>query len=84
MEPFLHELETLKPSNALYHKWWSYALSLSRDDVLLIIENGLTYQANSLKSMVKELAAGQSVPPTLAKKLDLITSATAKTAYRLK
>lgn len=71
-EPFLNELENLEPSNALYHNWWKYALKLSRDDVLNIVRGGLTYQADALISMIKEMTAGQDLPGTLQKKLKLI------------
>jgi len=71
-EPFLHELTYLKVGNRLYAGWLDYALSLTRDDVLDIVDNGLTYQAEALRSMVREIIAGQRVPTKLIKKIDTI------------
>lgn len=76
MEPFLQELVDFKPSNALYYKWWNYALSLTRDDILLLVRNGLTYQTEALITMIKEIMGGQPMPPTLIKKLSMLRETT--------
>lgn len=47
-------------------------MGLSRDDILDIVHNGLTYQAEALRSMIKEIIAGGAAPPHLFQKLDQI------------
>jgi hypothetical protein len=84
MEPFFKELEIVKPGNVLYKNWLDYALSLTKDDIREIVENGMTYQADSLRSMIRELIAGQPVPKTLHKKLDLILVISRKSANSLR
>ena len=84
MESFFDELETVKAGNALYRGWLDYALSLTKSDIREIIENGLTYQASSLRSMLRELVAGQPVPGTLHRKLDIILVAARRKANQLR
>jgi hypothetical protein len=79
-EAFFDELETIEVNNPLYMKWIEYAKQLTKDDLLFLIKNGMTHQANALKSMLKEATAGSLQDTTLLKKLDLITSETAKKA----
>ncbi len=82
-EPFFNELKQLQPSNALYHNWWKYALKLSKDDILNIVRNGLTYQADGIISMIKEFTAGQQIPKTLDKKLNLFKHVCRKNASKM-
>ncbi len=83
-KPFFHELANIKVSNRLYNGWLEYILSLTREDVLDIVDNGFTYQANALRSMVREVIAGQPIPGTLPKKLDTIVIAAQKAARSLR
>lgn len=83
-EPFLKELSSMQPGNELYARWLEYALTLTKSDIHIIVRNGLTYQAESLKSMIKEIIGGGVVPPTLLKKLDLIVLATKKYADNIR
>lgn len=71
-ETFFTELQHFEPSNTLYHKWWSYALKMTKADILDIVRNGLTYQADGLVSMIKEITSGQQIPGSLQKKLKLL------------
>ena len=84
MDSYFNELENVNTGSELYSRWKSYILAMTKEDIKLIVENGLTYQANSLKSMIRELVAGQRVPETLLEKMDSIASATAKTANKLR
>lgn len=70
--PFLHELQLIKAGNALYKTWLEHALAFTVDDARGMIDDGLTYQANAFRSMVRELIAGQKVPTSLLKKLDVL------------
>jgi len=79
-KPYLYELSQLDPGNELYSNWMSYALSLTKGDILIIVKNGLTYQAESLRSMVREIIGGGAVRPSLIKKLDAIVLATKRHA----
>jgi len=78
--PYLHELEKIQTKNELYNRWIDYALELTREDILNIIHNGLTYQAKSLQSMIKEIIASGPVDSTLFKKINLIVHATERYA----
>jgi hypothetical protein len=84
MESFFDELKLIKAGNVLYQGWLDYALSFTKSDIREIIENGLTYQANSLRSMIRELVAGQVIPETLHRKLDIILVATRRKADQLR
>jgi hypothetical protein len=82
--PFLHELAGLQPGNDLYAGWLEYVLSLTEDDIKGIVRRGLTYQAESLRSMVRELIAGGAAPPELFRKLDLVVLATRRHADNIR
>ena len=82
-QPFLRELANIQTGNSLYTSWLDYALSLSREDVLEIVEGGLTYQAEALRSMVREIIANQPIPTRVIKKLDLIVLGARKNARAL-
>ena len=82
-QPFLRELANIQTGNSLYANWLNYALSLSRDDVLEIVEGGLTYQAEALRSMVREIIANQPIQTRVIKKLDLIVLGARKNARAL-
>ena len=82
--PFLHELENLQPGNDLYALWIEYALSFTKEDITDLIENGMTYQAEALRSMVREVIAGGISSPELNKKLDLIVIATKRQAGKVR
>jgi len=84
MESFFEELELVKAGNTLYQGWLNYALSLTKDDIREIIENGLTYQADSLRSMIREVIAGQPIPKTLHRKLDIILVSARRKANHLR
>ena len=84
MEPFLGELAQIKAGNALYRNWQQYALALTAEDVQQIIDLGLTHQANALRSMARELIAGQAVPISLLRKLDLIASGARRKATQIR
>jgi hypothetical protein len=84
MESFFDELELIKAGNVLYQGWLDYVLSFTKSDIREIIENGLTYQANGLRSMIRELVAGQAIPETLHRKLDIILVATRRKADQLR
>jgi hypothetical protein len=84
MKPFFEELELVKAGNTLYQGWLDYALSFTKSDIREIIENGLTYQADGLRSMIRELIAGQPVPKTLHRKLDIILVTARQKANRLR
>ena len=81
-KPFFHELANLTPGNQLYDDWLSYILSYTKKDVQEIINHGLKYQAEALRSMARELIANQAVPKNLLQKLDLIVSSTIKQAQK--
>ena len=83
-ESFFEELKVIKAGNTLYQNWLDYALSLTKSDVREIIENGMTYQADSLRSMIRELIAGQPVPKTLHRKLDIILVVARRKANELR
>ena len=83
-ESFFEELKTVKAGNALYQNWLDYALSLTKSDIRDLIENGMTYQAASLRSMIRELIAGQPVPETLHRKLDIILVVARRKADQLR
>lgn len=80
---FFHELKLLKVSNNAYQLWVDYALSLSREDVLEMIDNGLIYQIQALDNMIREIIAGQQAPKTLLKKLRVILAATENKLQKL-
>jgi hypothetical protein len=84
MEPFFDELKLVKAGNTLYQEWQDYVLSFTKSDIREIIEKGLTYQADGLRSMIRELIAGQPVPKTLYRKLDIILVAARHKANRLR
>jgi hypothetical protein len=84
MESFFEELELVKAGNTLYQHWLDYALSFTKEDIREIIENGMTYQADSLRSMIRELIAGQPVSKTLHRKLDIILVAARRQANQLR
>ena len=84
MEPFFDELISVKAGNSLYESWLKYALSLTKADIKEIVESGMTYQADALRTMIREVIAGQRIPYTLGKKLDLIVIATRKAATSLR
>lgn len=81
---FLHELLSMRPGNDLYAAWIKYAAELTDADVKNIVENGLTYQANAIRSMIKEIIAGGIVPPKLLSKLDALVAETEKNARNLR
>ena len=83
-KPYLSELVQVRPGNALYVRWLKYALSLTKDDMATIVDNGLTYQAKSLKSMVSEIIAGGAAPESLFRKLDLLILATERSAGNMR
>lgn len=83
-KPFLHELSNLQPGNDLYAGWLQYLLSLDNEDIYGVIRGGLTYQAEALRSMARELIGGGVAPPTLLKKLDLIVLAARKHADNIR
>jgi hypothetical protein len=83
-ESFFKELKTVKAGNALYQNWLDYTLSLTKSDIREIVKNGMTYQADGLRSMIRELIAGQPVPKTLHRKLDLILVISRKKANELR
>lgn len=80
---YFYELAALTPKNELYTVWIKYALSYSRDDVLQIVRKGLTHQANGLRSMLREIIAGQRVPKSLLAKIEVISKATKRQADKL-
>ena len=82
--PYLHELAELQSRSDLYSRWIEHALDLTRDDILYIVRNGLTYQAEALRSMIKEIIAGGATSPKLFKKLDLIVLATRRYAEKIR
>jgi len=82
--PFLLELKHVHPGNDLYAGWLKYALSLTRADILEITDKGLTYQAEAIRSMVREIIANQNIPTRLLKKLDLIVISSRKSAQALR
>lgn len=84
MKSFFKELESVQAGNALYQSWMDYALSLTKKDIRNIIDNGLTYQASSLRSMIRELVAGQSSNEMLYRKLDIILIAARRKASELR
>lgn len=84
MESFFTELKLVKAGNTLYENWLEYALSLTKDDIREIVENGMIYQADSLRSMIREIIAGQPIPKTLQRKLDLIVVIARRTANSLR
>jgi hypothetical protein len=84
MESFFNELEIVKAGNSLYQGWLDYALSLTKSDIREMVENGMTYQADSLRSMIRELIAGQPVSKSLHRKLDMILVVTRRKADRLR
>ena len=84
MEPFFDELISVKAGNSLYESWLKYALSLTKEDIKEIIDDGMSYQADALRSMMREIIAGQKVPFSLSRKLDLIVVAAHKTASSLR
>lgn len=79
-QPYLKELVAIRPGNDLYARWVKYGLTLSEQDIELIIDNGLIHQAQALESMMKEIVAGGAMPPSLARKLRLIVIATQEKA----
>jgi hypothetical protein len=84
MEPYFNELENVHVDSELYGRWKAYALTLTTEDIETIVKNGLTYQANSLKSMIREIIGGQPVSKTLLDKIDGIASATASKSNTLR
>ena len=84
MEPYFDELIAVKAGNSLYESWLKYALSLTKEDIREIVDDGMSYQADALRSMVREIIAGQKIPFSLKKKLDLIVVAARKTASSLR
>lgn len=83
-KPYLSELIQVRPGNSLYVKWLKYAISLTKEDMANMVDNGLTYQARSLRSMVNEMIAGGAAPESLRRKLDLIVLATERAAGNLR
>lgn len=82
-KPYFYELTMLSPKNELYATWVKYALTYSRDDVLQLVRQGLTHQVNGLKSMLREIIAGQKVSKSLLAKIEIISRATKKQADKL-
>jgi hypothetical protein len=83
-EPYFQELTNLSPSNKLYKAWIDYALTLSREDVLTIVRQGLTHQANGLRSMLREIIAGNKVSKRLLAKIEIVATATRKQTEKLR
>lgn len=81
---YFKELDDLKISNALYRRWVDYLLTLKKQDILLIAENGLTHQADALNSMIREIIANQPVDKQLIRKLDLLIRTTNAFANKLR
>lgn len=75
-KPYLAELVSLKPNNDLYARWVKYALTFDKSEIQFIIDNGLVYQANAIKSMISEIIAGGAAPDGLSEKLDKIVELT--------
>ena len=84
MERYFEELRLVKAGNTLYEHWLEYALSLTKDDIRAIVEGGMTYQADALRSMIREIIAGQPTSESLQRKLDLILVITRRTANSLR
>lgn len=73
---FFKELVNIRTNNELYNQWLQYLLNLSEDDIREIIDKGLTYQADALYSMIKELNAGQPKQVSLLRKISRIKKLT--------
>ena len=80
MKPFFHELASIKPGNNLYAGLLDYVLSLTKADIEEIVQNGLKHQALALRSMIRELIAGEPVSTSLMKKLERLVVATQQNA----
>ena len=79
-KPFFSELTSIRPGNDLYSGWLDYTLSLTRSDIEEIVQNGLKHQALALRSMIRELIAGEPIPNSLIKKLERLVVATQQNA----
>ena len=83
-KPFFSELTSIRPGNNLYAGWLDYVLSLTRLDIEEIVQNGLKHQALALRSMIRELIAGEPTPTSLIKKLEKLVVATQRNADRIR
>jgi hypothetical protein len=83
-EPIFQELVNVRTKNELYNRWIQYLLSLTMAEIEIIVDNGLTYQADSLRSMIREILAGQPTQLSLLKKVELIYKKTYKQADMLR
>lgn len=82
--PYFVELREVSPYNHLHEKWIAYALTFSQSDIEFLVRNGLTHQARSLRSMVREVIGGRAVPPRLTEKLDLMLNSTISVATKMR
>lgn len=82
--PYLSELENLTPKNPLHRRWMQYARSLPREHFLMLIRNGLTHQARAIRSMVREVISGGTMPPSLEKKLELLVAQAENEANKIR
>lgn len=69
-KPFFHELVNVRTKSELYSRWVDYLLALTDDDIKEVMESGITHQADALRSMVREVIAGQPVHRSLLEKID--------------
>ncbi len=83
-EPIFSELVNVHTKNELYNRWLDYLKGLTKDDIAVIVENGLTYHADAIRGMVREVIAGQQVHNSLLKKIDFIYRKTHLQARRLR
>lgn len=84
-EPYLHELRSITINNPLFKLWVEYALTLSRDDALMMARNGLTHQTRALRSMVREAVGNRpDAPPTLFLKLEQLVQASLKSSAAMR
>lgn len=68
-KPFFSELLNVNTKSELYNRWIEYLLNITEDDIKDIINQGLTYQADALYSMIKEISAGQPRQVRLIRKI---------------
>lgn len=71
-EPFFHEIVNIRTKSELYNRWKHYILSIDKSDLDEMINKGLTHQVDALKSMIKEIIAGQPIHRNLLKKLQVL------------
>jgi vacuolar-type H+-ATPase subunit B/Vma2 len=83
-KPYLAELSTVRTTNTLHARWLEYALTITRDEALLIARNGLTHQARALRSMVNEALAGRKdVPGQIYVKLEALVQSSVESSMKL-